>query len=53
MARARRRPDTATREDWRVPPPPEHLDPCPEHAVYQGTLGCRLCDPWIQPIPDA
>ncbi|MBE1534838.1 hypothetical protein [Actinomadura algeriensis] len=41
----------APREDWRVPPPRDHLDRCPEHAVYQGMLGCRLCDPWIQPIP--
>ncbi len=37
--------------DWRVPPPPEDLEPCPEHGIYKGTLGCRLCDATIQPLP--
>ncbi|GAA2434001.1 hypothetical protein GCM10010191_55450 [Actinomadura vinacea] len=39
------------RDDWREPPPPEHLALCPFHRVYQGQLGCRLCDPEIQPVP--
>ncbi|TDD79501.1 hypothetical protein E1293_23175 [Actinomadura darangshiensis] len=41
----------AAREDWRVPPPPAYLAPCPEHGIYQGMLGCRLCDLNIQPPP--
>ena len=37
--------------DWRVPPPADLLQPCPLHGVYQGRLGCRRCDPHIQPVP--
>lgn len=42
----------ATRPDWSVPPPPGFLERCPEHGVYQGMLGCRLCDPTLQPLPE-
>jgi hypothetical protein len=35
--------------DWTVPPDPAGLEPCPRHGIYVGTLGCRLCDTWIQP----
>ncbi|XVQ10067.1 hypothetical protein ACQP1W_47395 [Spirillospora sp. CA-255316] len=37
--------------DWRVPPPAEFLERCPAHGIYQGQLGCRCCDPQIQPLP--
>jgi hypothetical protein len=37
-------------EDWRIAPPPELLARCPAHDLYQGELGCRLCDPDIGPI---
>lgn len=36
--------------DWRTAPRQELLDRCPAHGVFQGELGCRLCDPDIQPI---
>lgn len=36
--------------DWRTAPPPELLARCPAHDLYQGELGCRLCDPGIGPI---
>ena len=36
--------------DWRVAPRPELLARCPAHDLFQGELGCRLCDPDIQPI---
>jgi hypothetical protein len=36
--------------DWRTAPRPEQLARCPAHDVFQGELGCRLCDPEIQPI---
>ncbi|GGQ43425.1 hypothetical protein BKA00_002319 [Actinomadura coerulea] len=42
----------ATRPDWTVPPPPEYLERCPKHALYNGMLGCRLCDLTIQPLPE-
>ncbi|GAA4315866.1 hypothetical protein ACFQY7_08070 [Actinomadura luteofluorescens] len=29
-----------------------HLERCPEHGIYQGMLGCRLCDPTLQPLPE-
>jgi hypothetical protein len=31
--------------DWDQPPPPGHLARCPTHDLFQGELGCRLCDP--------
>jgi hypothetical protein len=36
--------------DWRIAPRPELLTRCPAHDLYQGELGCRRCDPDIQPI---
>ena len=36
--------------DWRTAPRPELLARCPAHDLFQGELGCRLCDPDIQPI---
>ena len=36
--------------DWRVAPRPELLARCPAHDLFQGELGCRLCDPDIAPI---
>ncbi|WP_329089870.1 hypothetical protein OG979_36355 [Actinomadura citrea] len=42
----------AARPDWSVPPPPGFLERCPEHGIYQGMLGCRLCDPTLQPLPE-
>jgi hypothetical protein len=36
--------------DWRIAPRPELLARCPAHDLYQGELGCRRCDPDIQPI---
>jgi hypothetical protein len=36
--------------DWRTAPQPELLARCPAHDLFQGELGCRLCDPDIQPI---
>jgi hypothetical protein len=36
--------------DWRAAPRPELLARCPAHDLFQGELGCRLCDPGIQPI---
>jgi hypothetical protein len=38
------------RGDWRTAPRPELLARCPAHGLFQGELGCRLCDPEIQPI---
>jgi hypothetical protein len=35
--------------DWTKPPSPDHLTRCPSHHIYQGTVGCRLCDTSIQP----
>jgi hypothetical protein len=37
-------------EDWRTAPRPELLARCPAHDLFQGELGCRQCDPGIQPI---
>jgi hypothetical protein len=36
--------------DWRIPPAAQLLARCPDHDIYQGELGCRLCDPSSQPI---
>jgi hypothetical protein len=36
--------------DWRTAPPQELLLRCPAHGLFQGELGCRLCDPDIAPI---
>lgn len=36
--------------DWRTAPRPELLARCPDHGLFQGELGCRRCDPDIQPI---
>jgi hypothetical protein len=36
--------------DWSTAPGPELLARCPAHDVVRGELGCRLCDPEIQPI---
>jgi hypothetical protein len=36
--------------DWRAAPRPKLLARCPAHELFQGELGCRLCDPDIQPI---
>ncbi|MBF9133357.1 hypothetical protein I0C86_31010 [Plantactinospora sp. S1510] len=36
--------------DWRTAPAPALLTRCPEHDLYEGEAGCRLCDPSIQPI---
>jgi hypothetical protein len=36
--------------DWRSAPAPTLLTRCPEHDIYQGEAGCRLCDPELQPI---
>lgn len=36
--------------DWTRTPASAELDLCPQHAVYVGALGCRLCDTWIQPV---
>lgn len=36
--------------DWTTEPPQEQLARCPAHDLFQGELGCRLCDPEIQPI---
>ena len=30
--------------DWRKAPPAEQLRRCPSHDLYEGELGCRLCD---------
>ncbi|RKR89494.1 hypothetical protein BDK92_3846 [Micromonospora pisi] len=35
--------------DWRSAPAPALLTRCPEHDLYEGEAGCRLCDPSIQP----
>lgn len=43
---------SAPRPDWTVPPPSEQLEHCPEHGIYQGMLGCRLCDPTLRPLPE-
>lgn len=43
-------PWTADWGDWRTAPQPELLARCPAHDLFQGELGCRLCDPDIQPI---
>ncbi|GAA3933776.1 hypothetical protein GCM10023085_13830 [Actinomadura viridis] len=37
--------------DWRVPPPPAELERCAVHDIYEGRLGCRLCDPELVPLP--
>ncbi|MFF5258357.1 hypothetical protein ACFY4C_05385 [Actinomadura viridis] len=42
---------SAARGDWRVPPPPASLARCAVHDIYQGLLGCRLCDPDLVPLP--
>ncbi|WP_067810818.1 hypothetical protein [Actinomadura kijaniata] len=34
------------RRDWTSPPPPGHLERCPEHDVFEGQFGCRLCSDW-------
>jgi hypothetical protein len=36
--------------DWTTAPRPELLVRCLVHGLFQGDLGCRLCDPEIQPI---
>ncbi|BCB76731.1 hypothetical protein GCM10022251_50030 [Phytohabitans flavus] len=36
--------------DWRLAPAPALLTRCPEHDLYQGEAGCRLCDPSLQPV---
>ena len=36
--------------DWDEAPLPEMLVRCSAHGLFQGELGCRLCDPEIQPI---
>jgi hypothetical protein len=36
--------------DWTRGPASAELDRCPQHAVYVGSLGCRLCDTWILPL---
>jgi hypothetical protein len=38
------------RADWRTAPRAEWLARCRSHNLYQGELGCRLCDPSLQPI---
>jgi hypothetical protein len=38
--------------DWSTAPRPELLARCPAHDLFQGELGCRLCDPDIQPKDD-
>lgn len=35
--------------DWRTAPQRELLALCGVHGLYQGELGCRLCDASIQP----
>jgi hypothetical protein len=40
---------TAGRPDWEQAPPADRLARCPSHDLYRGELGCRLCDPSIQP----
>jgi hypothetical protein len=43
-------PSTAPdRPDWDRAPPADRLARCPSHGLYRGELGCRLCDPSIQP----
>jgi hypothetical protein len=36
--------------DWTIAPRPRLLVRCPVHGLFHGELGCRLCDPEIQPI---
>jgi hypothetical protein len=36
--------------DWQTPPLPQLLGRCHAHDLYQGELGCRLCDRSIQPL---
>lgn len=36
--------------DWLSAPAPTRLIRCPEHDVYEGESGCRLCDPSLQPV---
>jgi hypothetical protein len=36
--------------DWSVPPAPAMVVRCEIHDVFVGELGCRLCDPSLQPI---
>jgi hypothetical protein len=36
--------------DWTIAPRPGLLARCPVHGLFSGELGCRLCDPGIQPI---
>jgi hypothetical protein len=38
------------RADWLTAPRAEWLARCRFHGLYQGELGCRLCDPSLQPI---
>jgi hypothetical protein len=37
------------RPDWGQAPAAAELARCPSHDLCQGELGCRLCDPSIQP----
>jgi hypothetical protein len=30
--------------DWTRPPAPAELEACPEHGIFVGECGCRLCD---------
>jgi hypothetical protein len=38
------------RPDWQTAPREDLLARCGSHDLYQGELGCRLCDPSMQPI---
>lgn len=35
--------------DWQAPAPADLLSRCSAHGIFQGELGCRLCDASIQP----
>jgi hypothetical protein len=35
--------------DWTRAPAPAEIEPCPDHGIFVGEYGCRLCDTSIQP----
>lgn len=37
--------------EWELPPPPEFLERCPEHRIFVGEHGCRLCEGTVSSGP--
>ncbi|MEU0538548.1 hypothetical protein ABZ319_01670 [Nocardia sp. NPDC005978] len=35
--------------DWTVAPRPYLVDLCDRHTIFPGSIGCRLCDTFLQP----